>query len=592
MVPSNRFLASPNRNNNSVWQSHDKSKQQSFKSKSSNTSICSLSTGNPKQRNLGDSALKEILYPQTYSHYRSISPDQLDETVEMKRMSLYSHNFKRIQFDTGNNSLNLTTMKILLSNTLCLLVGLPIAESVTRSRTGRISNDVDFEAATASWKHFQQQNPSGLIQEVEQAEAAIEQEEEALSELMEVIVEFEPLSMLPLLPSAEPSISVKPSVKPSLSVEPSLQPSISVEPSLNPTSAPSISTKPSVSVEPSVEPTNGPTVSTMPSLSPTSTIGEPLEPEPSSIPSLSPTQSVAPSEFPTLSNCDGRTPEERALAILEVLDQVADPDAIRDISTPQGRATEWIIDEDARRLCPTDDPKPIVQRWSLAVMYYNTGGDLWFQCFAGAIPLSSECGLLLPHIDEDPFLSPSSECEWAGITCNFDACVTEIEFEDNNLVGTIPTEMGLLTDLVVLGMEQGVLQGSVPSELGELTDLNFLDLDFNFLSGTLPTELWQLTELRTLDLDNNLISGGIDGIGALTQLEFVQMHINFFSGTVPDGLGNALNLATFNLHENNFVGSMPSSVCLLRDRFLTSLIADCAGNPPQIECTCCSDCRV
>lgn len=121
---------------------------------------------------------------------------------------------------------------------------------------------------------------------------------------------------------------------------------------------------------------------------------------------------------------------------------MADSQLIRDGTTPQGKATTWIILEDIRLLCPSDTK--LVQRWVMAVMYFSTGGPNWLQCSREDIG----CGALAPFVNQLPFLSPASECEWAGLSCNFDACVTEIEFEENNLVGTIPTELGLLNDLV------------------------------------------------------------------------------------------------------------------------------------------------
>ena len=51
------------------------------------------------------------------------------------------------------------------------------------------------------------------------------------------------------------------------------------------------------------------------------------------------------------------------------------------------------------------------------------------------------------------------------------------------MVGTIPTEVGLLTDLAIWGMERGILTGPIPHEIGNLTSLIFLDLDFNDNKG-------------------------------------------------------------------------------------------------------------
>jgi hypothetical protein len=43
---------------------------------------------------------------------------------------------------------------------------------------------------------------------------------------------------------------------------------------------------------------------------------------------------------------------------------------------------------------------------------------------------------------------------------------------NNNLTGTIPTELGLLTNLMNLDLEDNCLTGVVPSELGDLPSLD------------------------------------------------------------------------------------------------------------------------
>jgi hypothetical protein len=115
---------------------------------------------------------------------------------------------------------------------------------------------------------------------------------------------------------------------------------------------------------------------------------------------------------------------ERITQILALLDSVADPALIRNNNVPQGQATTWLLTQDARQVCP-DDPK-ILQRWTLAVVYFSTNGDSWFQCSANPNAVDN-CGVSAPFQGETRFLSSSNECQWAGLSC-IDGCVTEIEF--------------------------------------------------------------------------------------------------------------------------------------------------------------------
>jgi hypothetical protein len=65
------------------------------------------------------------------------------------------------------------------------------------------------------------------------------------------------------------------------------------------------------------------------------------------------------------------------------------------------------------------------------------------------------------------------------------------------LQGEIPPELGLLSDsLEMIELDVNVLTESIPSQLGLLTNLIEFKLDQNELRGSLFTELGKLTSLR------------------------------------------------------------------------------------------------
>lgn len=71
------------------------------------------------------------------------------------------------------------------------------------------------------------------------------------------------------------------------------------------------------------------------------------------------------------------------------------------------------------------------------------------------------------------------------------------------------------------------------------------------------------------------------------------MYDNMLTGPVPTELGNLFKLQTLELEENLLTGVMPEDICLNRAPLglLTTLEADCGGNPPEIECSCCTCCE-
>lgn len=301
-----------------------------------------------------------------------------------------------------------------------------LRHTASRLRTAGDNNSLRFKIL--------QDEQSTAVELLREQETQLEVEQEDMAELLEVMETFGNALSMPGIPAPTRLPSGSPTLAPSHF------------PSDSPTSITEAPTESGIldnSTEvPSEQPSPAPT--DMPSIATTSTPSF----SPSAAPSISsspttatPTISVAPTSSPTLDGC-GITAAERRAEIIEILGQVANATLLEDLSTPQGQATDWIINEDLRRLCPNN--RKIVQRWTLAVMYFSTGGENWLQCFAG----DSTCGNFSPFFNRDSFLSPSIECEWAGISCNSETCVTEVEFEDNRLVGTIPTELGLLTDLV------------------------------------------------------------------------------------------------------------------------------------------------
>jgi hypothetical protein len=65
------------------------------------------------------------------------------------------------------------------------------------------------------------------------------------------------------------------------------------------------------------------------------------------------------------------------------------------------------------------------------------------------------------------------------------------------LQGEIPPELGLLSDsLEMIELDVNVLTESIPSQVGLLTNLIEFKLDQNELRGPLFTELGKLTSLR------------------------------------------------------------------------------------------------
>jgi len=90
----------------------------------------------------------------------------------------------------------------------------------------------------------------------------------------------------------------------------------------------------------------------------------------------------------------------------------------------------------------------------------------------------------------------------------------------------------------VLSLPTRAVYGSIPTQLGVLSQLQHLDLASNSLSGTLPSELGMLTRLEALHLAHNRLSGSVPSeLGKLTALDSLQVFDNSLGGALPSQLG-------------------------------------------------------
>jgi len=160
--------------------------------------------------------------------------------------------------------------------------------------------------------------------------------------------------------------------------------------------------------------------------------------------------------------------------------------------------------------------------------------------------------------DNTNWLSTTTVGNWEGVMVA-DGYVSQILLYQNNLTGTIPAEMGNLTNLTRLWLAWNQLTGTIPAELGDLTNLENLRLTSNQLTGTIPAELGNLTNLQYLDLESNQLTGTIPAeLGNLTNLPYLFLGSNQLSGTIPAELGNLTNLIILRLDNNQLTGTIPA----------------------------------
>ncbi|KAL0398448.1 UNVERIFIED_CONTAM: putative LRR receptor-like serine/threonine-protein kinase [Sesamum radiatum] len=131
----------------------------------------------------------------------------------------------------------------------------------------------------------------------------------------------------------------------------------------------------------------------------------------------------------------------------------------------------------------------------------------------------------------------------------------------NKLSGPIPDDFCDLLSLGELTLSKNKLYGPLPACLGNVTSLRYLNLDYNELNSTISPTIGRLKDLLKLNLFSNFLSGVIPPeIGNLVVVTSIDLSFNELSGGIPSTIGGLNNLINLSLAHNRFQGPIPDSV--------------------------------
>lgn len=201
-------------------------------------------------------------------------------------------------------------------------------------------------------------------------------------------------------------------------------------------------------------------------------------------------------------------------------------------------------EESSEKIIVTQKPKDnsSIERAALIAFYKATNGDNW--------------------TNNTNWCSNKPLAEWYGVSVG-SAGVQNILLPGNGLKGTIPEEIGNLSELTILDLSKNNLEGEIPKSIGNLTKATFIKLSDNRLSGGIPKEIGNLTSLVEFNIANYTFSaeGGTVEIDPETgEVIGGSMAQNSISGPIPIELCKLPNLSTLSMSGNKLSGEIPQEI--------------------------------
>ena len=202
--------------------------------------------------------------------------------------------------------------------------------------------------------------------------------------------------------------------------------------------------------------------------------------------------------------------------------------------------------------------------------------------------------------------------------------------------------MTYLKKLREVYLNKNSLWSDLPPDVGMMEDLEDIRLGENRMYGTIPDSFYNLVKMKKIWLQDTVECSNVTGdcqpsssegfegslqtqIGNMEDLTMLVLNNNPLTGTLPTELGNCKQLcesgiylvpfaaiffpvahsfvgstALIHIHQTNIEGTVPKSVCMLRDQMLNTetatgiFYADCRPDnktgDPFLTCSCCTDC--
>ncbi|KAL3941574.1 MAG: hypothetical protein SGARI_000555, partial [Bacillariaceae sp.] len=162
---------------------------------------------------------------------------------------------------------------------------------------------------------------------------------------------------------------------------------------------------------------------------------------------------------------DTHTEDHRFWSLGETLESSVGGEDLFEEGTSENKALRWLSDEDPLQMPVTVTLEELLERFIMANFYFATNGSKWKEQYN--------------------FLSGSDVCDWngsdsegifKGVRCEEGGTIAMIDLSESGLTGSIPDDIGLLTDSKQLFLAGNKIGGTLPQSLGLMRDMEVIDI--------------------------------------------------------------------------------------------------------------------
>ena len=245
---------------------------------------------------------------------------------------------------------------------------------------------------------------------------------------------------------------------------------------------------------------------------------------------------AAPTQAPTMS--------KNSLALMEFISSASSTSSQKvlreDPNSPQYRAFEWVasMEQNGNGNSNGNYDSDTLELYALATLYYATNGDKWVRNTNWLDPKVGICDWYQSISAAATAASPTGSSGTPGSNCDSLSRISTLSLSSNDLIGTIPDEIGLLSSLTFLDLSQNSINGTLPLPIWQLDNLEIMFVSGNSITGSFPSEINQLNRLAVLSTFNNAMTGTLPTeLGDLRYLSEIDVSGNKLNGTMPSEIG-------------------------------------------------------